>query len=397
MLIMKLRLSPDAILNKMTSFLRSASSKTLFSLGFALLALFVLGSAVAIGSFSGPGAPAAKPLPKAIADALSGPQPEGFSARVKFTNNLLPSQGYEGRDPLMSGGSGRLWVSSEGQLRLELQSDSGGGDVEMMADAKQLWLYHAAQNTVYQAQMPAGKEEADLPASLATVEKLLSKLGAKASLSGALPDNIAGRPAYSSQLQPKSSAGLLSAVQVSWDAANGAPLRLAAIARGQKDPAFSFEVTEARFGPVDPAVFEMKPPAEAKVQDLSSPKPGKQKPLRGLEAAQAGASFPLRAPAQLDGLKRSSVVLSPDGRSATARYGRGLGSVTVMESAARAEKPKAEASKTAGLLAVKIGSSDGSVLSTSLGSMVSFEKDQVRFLVIGSVDRNKILAVARAL
>ena len=174
-------------------------------------------------------------------------------------------------------------------------------------------------------------------------------------------------------------------------------MRLAAIARGQKDPAFSFEVTEARFGPVDPAVFEMKPPAEAKVQDLSSPKPGKQKPLRGLEAAQAGASFPLRAPAQLDGLKRSSVVLSPDGRSATARYGRGLGSVTVMESAARAEKPKAEASKTAGLLAVKIGSSDGSVLSTSLGSMVSFEKDQVRFLVIGSVDRNKILAVARAL
>ena len=69
MLIMELRLSPNAILNKMTSFLRSASSKTLFSLGFALLALFVLGSAVATGSFSGPGAPAAKPLPTAIADA----------------------------------------------------------------------------------------------------------------------------------------------------------------------------------------------------------------------------------------------------------------------------------------------------------------------------------------
>ena len=98
--------------------------------------------------------PAAKPLDQAIEDALSGQHPDGVTARVEFTNKLFPSGALLGQtgSALMSGASGRLWLTDDGHGRIELQSDSG--DVQIVWTSDTISVYDASSNTVYRATLP---------------------------------------------------------------------------------------------------------------------------------------------------------------------------------------------------------------------------------------------------
>src|SRR5439155_91739 len=80
----------------------------------AVLALAGGGAAIAVAARSGGPTPPAKPLPDALHDALVAPEPEGITARIKFTNRLFPSGALLGNvgSALMSGASGRLWLTN---------------------------------------------------------------------------------------------------------------------------------------------------------------------------------------------------------------------------------------------------------------------------------------------
>ena len=57
-----------------------------------------------------------RPSRNAIKDALGAPQPDGVTARIHFTNNLLPSGSLPGTSSaLTSGADGRLWLTKDGQ------------------------------------------------------------------------------------------------------------------------------------------------------------------------------------------------------------------------------------------------------------------------------------------
>ena len=402
----------------MTSFIRRASAKTLITLSGLLVVLVAAGTVVASGAAGGAGTPPAKQLAQAISDSFSGPQIEGVTARIKFTNKLLPSTGFEGgQDPLMGGGSGRLWASNNGDVRIELQSESSGGDVEVVASGDKLWLYHAASNTVYKTTMAPEKQSSkqEMPPTVAAVKRVLRQLGSDATVSGAVPDNVAGQPAYSTRIEPKANGGLIGGADVTWDAANGAPLRVAVFARGQNDPVIAIEATAISFGAVDASAFSIAPPADAKVEELSPAarstklKKGKKRarPITGLRAAKAAAPFTVSAPAQLAGRKRSGVMLVGRGakKSVVVRYGEGLGGITVMESvatkadttAAATASSKAAERDSIQIPTAKIGSAQGMALGTALGSVVSFTRDGVRYVVIGSVTQQDALAAARGL
>ena len=63
----------------------------------ATAAVVVGGAVVAVAASPGTGtAPPPKPLADALHDALAAPQPPGVTARVAFTNNLLPSSALFG-------------------------------------------------------------------------------------------------------------------------------------------------------------------------------------------------------------------------------------------------------------------------------------------------------------
>ena len=402
----------------MLSFIRRTSSKTLLALGASVALIAALGAVAATGADGGNDRPPAKPLAEAIASSLDGEEIGGLSARVTFTNEMLESAGIvEGVDPLMAGGSGRLWASNDGDVRIELQSEAGGGDVQIVARGDQLWLYHAAANTVYRTTIEPEEKNAkksgeeEWPPSVAAVSRMLKQLGSEAVVSGAIPSNVAGKPAYSTRVEPKDQGGLIGGADVTWDAANGAPLRVAIFARGENDPTLAIETTEVSFGAVDPAVFAIQPPASAKVENMSAAnepsaadKP--KRPITGLSAARAGAPFELSAPAKLAGLPRSEVMLvgSGDKKSVTITYGEGLGAITVIESAAsgKDQAPSLGASEQAKrdgieIPTAKVAGAEATVFGTPLGSLVSFTRDGVRYVVIGSVTEQDALAAARGL
>src|SRR3954468_16976859 len=135
--------------------LRTASTRRLATIAAVLVAA-VAGAGIAQAALNNAPKPAPKPLDRAIYDALNAPAVDGVTARIKFTNNLLPS-GSLPRDtasPVLTGAEGRLWLSGDGRGRLELQSSNG--DAQIVADGERFMLYDAASKTAYTGRLPQG-------------------------------------------------------------------------------------------------------------------------------------------------------------------------------------------------------------------------------------------------
>lgn len=177
------------------------------------------------------------------------------ATHLHFTNSLVGESVLEGADPLLGGASGRLWASSDGRLRLELQADvskGSAGDLELLVDGRDVTLYDPGTETVYEGQLPShkGGEEGGegRPPSLAQVQEGIETLMKHADLSGADPSDVAGQPAYTVRLSPKANGGLLGGAELAWDAANGVPLRATVYANGESSPVLEIAATEISFG-----------------------------------------------------------------------------------------------------------------------------------------------------
>jgi hypothetical protein len=385
------------------NFLRTTSTGRLVA-GFALtIAVIAGGVAVAGASGSGGSPPPPKALDVAIHDALAAPKPPGVTARIRFTNNLIASGALSTGSPLLSGASGRLWISG-GRVRLELQSDAGDAQITF-ADGR-LSIYDASSNTVYRANVGSAdstsvqaKRDHGAP-SVAQISSALQRLAEQATTSGAQPTTQAGQPAYNVSITPKHDAGLLGQAEIAWDAVNGIPLRIAVTAAGSSTPVLALEVTDIRYGSVDPATLAVTAPAGAKVVDLNSPmhvggKDGGATAIEGLKAVQAAVPFTLAAPDALVGLPRTGVRLLSDGThpSVLVTYGQGLGAIAVLERSA----PKADTgtSPLDGLPTVTIGGATGHELPTALGTLISVERGGLSTTLVGSLPPNAAEAALR--
>ncbi|HVP02600.1 MAG TPA: hypothetical protein VMT10_08530 [Solirubrobacteraceae bacterium] len=381
-------------------------------LAVVLVLAMATGVAAATGVISTT-TPPPKPLAQAIHDAMSGPQVEGVSARIRFTNRLIDSSGVaQGSDPLLAGSTGRLWATPGGDVRLELQSSGGGGDAQILLRGDQLSIYHAAANTVYRMTLPQhtdsqASSKEPWPPSLDGIRRALERLSAHASLSDATPTNIAGRPAYSLRLAPLQHGGLVGGAEIAWDAVNGAPLRAGIYAKGDSSPVLQLEATRISFGPVPASVFDLPIPAGAQVVDLQAKRPsaatGPSKPAQpvsGLPAVQAQLPFTVAAPDTLAGMARSEVRLISGGGHAGAlvTYGQGLDGIAVLQlpDTSGGAQPGGEHTGLS-LPSVTIGSVRGQELTTALGTVVTFSRGGVRYTVMGSVIPATVEAAARAL
>src|SRR4051812_1046188 len=277
------------------SFLRTVSSRRLLALVAGVLAVAVAGTAIALAASGGGPVPPRKRLAVAVHDALSAPKVQGVSARIKFTNHLIDSAELQGGDPILTGATGRLWASADHRLRIELQSEQG--DVQAVADGKRFWVYDGSSNTVYRGRIPQGRrrarsERADRVPSVARIQRQIARVLDDATLSGAVPGNVAGRPSYRVSISPKRDAGLLSSAQLAWDAAYGVPLRAAVYARGSSSPALELEATDISFGRVPASAFVVSPPAHATHVNLSSGSSGEHNRDAGAQALPFKLSAP---------------------------------------------------------------------------------------------------------
>jgi outer membrane lipoprotein-sorting protein len=370
-------------------------SRLLLLCGVVIVAgVSVTALASAVGS--GP-TPAPKSLPLAVHDAITAAPVEGFSANVKLTNHLLEGvnlasgsgsggAGQLASSPLLSGATGRLWIAKDGRVRLELQAEKG--DSQIYYDGHTVSLYDAASNTVYRYTPSASstpyvplhkaKSGTDTAApdsheapSVAKIEEEISKLKQHANVSGATPSDVAGQPTYTVRVSPNEAGSLIGGAELSWNANNGIPLRAAIYSSTSSSPVIELAATdEVSYGPVAASVFEFKPPAGAKVQDVKLPE----------KSAPGTATHPA------DSATHPKVT----------QHGHGISSVVVAEQAQSAGK-KSSSPLPEGLPQVKINGQTATELPTALGTILSFERSGVRYVLGGFVSPSTIEAVARGL
>jgi outer membrane lipoprotein-sorting protein len=354
-------------------------------------------SATALASALGGGGPkpAAKPLAQAVHDALAAEPVQGVSANITLTNHLLEGASLASGDgggsstvgqltksPLVKGGAGRLWVSKDGRVRLELQDEKG--DVEITYDGHTVTMYDAATNTVYRytpkqdtaASTSAPKSGSpDTPTtheapSLAKIEEAITHLKGHANVSGATPTDVAGQPAYTVRISPNEGGSLLSGAELSFDAVHGVPLRTAIYSTESAAPVIELTATEVSYGPVESSVYSFTPPANAKVEEVTLPGTGAK--------------------------KSTAPSTKADGTKLTSR-GHGVASVAVVESQVKPGEKSSTAGATEGLPKVSINGVSASELRTELGTILSFERSGVRYVLAGSVTPAAIEALARGL
>jgi outer membrane lipoprotein-sorting protein len=356
--------------------------------------------------------PAPKPLANAVQDALGAPSVPGISARIQFTNHLVDASSIEGTDPLLAGASGRLWASPEGggKLRLELQSEGGGGDSQVLVSDHHFEIYDGSSGTVFKGTLPeeggkdAGSDQHGVPA-LGEIEAKIAEAEKHADLSGAIPSDVGGQATYTLHVAPKHDGGLLGGAEVAWDAANGTPLRAAIYSSASSSPVLQLEATDVSFEAVPASNFEISAPQGAKVVNLSpSSEAGgdQQEPSSavGAEAVQKSLDFQLVAPSSLAGLPQGEVRgIEVDGKTAAlATYGKGLGGIAVIESASEpGEGPGSSSAGGLSLPKVSINGAQGEELDTALGTVLRFSRSGVDYVVIGSVPPAAAEAAARAL
>jgi outer membrane lipoprotein-sorting protein len=377
-------------------FLRTASTARLLALLLGAVAAAAATAAIALAATSGSGPkPRPEPLARAVHDALAAPTVPGVSARIKFANHLIDSTAISGSGPLIGGADGRLWASADGKFRLELQGNDG--DVQLVADGRRLLLYESATNTAYVAQLPAQHHEKPKAArrerlpSVARIQHGIDRARTHVSVSGAIPTDVAGRPAYEVRVAPQRG-GLLSGIRLAWDAARGLPLRLALYARGDSSPVLALTATKISFGRVSASTFAISPPPGAKVVDLT--------PHSGSAGGndRKALTFKLSAPRRLAGRTRQSITRMGDG--ALIGYGRGLGGLLVVErksSAAGGVGGRQQRDLGLSLPPVGINGTTGQELPTALGTVVRFTRGGVDYIVLGSQPASTVLAAARAL
>jgi hypothetical protein len=381
---------------------RTLSTARLIVLAAVVVALAAGGAfAVAATGGSGP-TPAPKPLAQAIHDALAGQKPTGLTADIGFTNTLFPSGAITGQagSALMSSATGRLWVNQNGG-RLELQS--AAGDAQIVWDQTKVTVYDATSNTAYTAGLPkdSGTAATDTGSAVPTVDEIttfLTNLSKDWTVSSADPSNTGGQESYTVKVSPSHDGGLLGSAQLAFDALRGVPLKVAIYAQGSSSPVLALEATNVSYGDVPNSDVQVSPPAGAKIVDLSSQAQGgngsSTPPVTGLDAVTKAAPFTVVAPDTLVGLPRQDVRLV-GGKNVIAVYGKGLGAIVLVERAP--DTGAKQASPLDALPQVTIDGVTGHELATQLGTVLTWDRTGVSYVLAGSLPSAAAEAAARSL
>ena len=367
--------------------LRTASTTRIVTLLAAVVAL-VLSAGFAQAALDSDPKPDPKPLDRAILDAVNAPAVDGVSARVTFTNGMLPSGSLPNgaASPLAAGAEGRVWLAGDGRMRLELQSEAG--DAQIVAGDDRLTIYDSSSETAYVLPVERGeqKQREHEPATLADVRRGLDSLAEAWSLSGAQPTSTAGRPTYTVRIAPKDDGGLLGAAELAWDALNGVPLRAAVYAQGQDEPVLELAAHDVSYGAIPGSTFEADPPKGTRIVEIDpvtgTDAHGRPTRVHGVDAVQERLGFELSAPKELAGLPRTDVRLVNAGGqpAALSVYGEGMGAIVVLQREAGPERDTGFQ-----LPEINIDGATGSELATPLGTLVTFRRGDVSYVVVGSV------------
>jgi hypothetical protein len=239
--------------------------------------------------------------------------------------------------------------------------------------------------------MPAKAPRVGTKATVAQVQEGIDRAGKHAEISEASPTDVAGQAAYTVRVSPREDGGLVAGAELSWDAVHGVPLRGAVYSTTSFAPVLELAATEISYGPVDPSTLDFAAPSSAKVEDVTLPD-------------HAGSSGPVPSGSgpgsSGSGLGSSGSGSSGSGvganRPHVTVHGKGLAGIAVLESAAKAGSGEGEP-QLEGLRKIDVNGVKASELPTALGTILSFERAGMRYLLAGSVTPSAIEAFAKGL
>jgi hypothetical protein len=374
--------------------------------GWLVLAATLL-CAISVTAFAMTRGGGAKPPKRSLASAVhrifTAKPVTGVSADFRVDQHLLAgaSTGL-GSSPLLSGATGKVWVGG-GRARLVLRSQLGTASVAF--DGHRVTLYDPKHHVAYvlpvkHHERPGGATERNTP-SIAAISHALARAAQFAVISGAIPSNVAGREAYSVHVSPRHDGGLFGEFDLAWDAAHAVPLRFAIYPRGSSTAAISISVTHIRFGSAPASALRATPPAGTRIVHVHMPNRhdrAAQKPhlttAVGLAAASKAVGFTVAAPATLAGLPQHQVRAVGVGsqHAALATYGRGLGTVFVLE-----QRTTGKTSPLSSLPSVTVNGIRAHQLDTTLGSVVQWSRGGVTYTIAGSQPAERIMSAAKSL
>ena len=252
------------------------------AIGLLAAVALVAGVVAVAGAGSSTSLPAISAAELMARMAESEGQVQAVSGDISWKNDLfgdLSAAGGMGQmpaqSPLLSSGSGRIWVSDAGMRR---ESQGAGGDqvAGVSKATRTAWTYDYATNTV-QRWVMNGDAPADAPmpspsASMMTPAAIgvyLQQLAPYATVDVAGQGTVAGREVYLLRMTPVADDTALGAVQASIDGETMVPLRLEVFAKSGGAAVLQFGFDSVSYDPIDAAMYEFTPPAGAKAQSGS--------------------------------------------------------------------------------------------------------------------------------
>ena len=214
----------------MTKFLRTVSTRRLLALIVGLITAIAAGTAIAIAAAGTGPVPAKRPLADAIHTAIGARQVPGITARISFTNHLIASSNIQGSDPILTGATGRLWLSN--------QSPAAPGAPVRQRRRPGRGQQRARSGSMTPRPTPSTRASspaaASAPRSGTATPSPRSPNPARHQPASPPPEpvggdssDVAGQAAYTVRVSPKHDGGLLGDTEIAWDAARGVPLRFA--------------------------------------------------------------------------------------------------------------------------------------------------------------------------
>jgi hypothetical protein len=378
-------------------------STTRFGIWLALAA--VMAAALTVTAYAltrGSKHPPRRSLAAALHHALASKPVAGVRADFTVTQHLLPGTSSLLDSSPLAGASGTVWASGS-SARLVIRSQLGAAEVGFRG--RTVTLYLPRSRSAYVLALP--RHHADAPPhhsgapSLAQIRQTLAELGRSLNISGAVAGNIAGRPAYTVRISSRQDSGLIGPLAVAWDAAHGTPLRVALYPRGSSHAAIAFQVSHIHYGAVSSSRTAVRLPAGTHVTRVHLPSRSevKQSFAHAQKSTHSSAAPATATPASLAGMPRTAArtLSSPKGSGLLAVYGHGLGAVVVIEHAAGGASDAKTPVSSSMLPPVRINGARGSLLQTTLGTIVTFSRGGKQYVVLGARPASTILAAARAL
>ncbi len=373
--------------------------------GWLVLAVVLL-SAISVTAYAVTRSGAAKPPQRSLASAVHGvitAKPvTGVSAQFRIDQHLLAGTSTALSSSPLSGATGSVWVGG-GRARLVLNSQLG--TTALAYDGHQVTLYDRKNHVAYilpvkHHEKAGASTEHNVP-TMAAISHALSEAAKFAVISGAIPSNVAGREAYTVHVSPRHNGGLFGEFDLAWDAAHGVPLRFAIFPRGSSTAAISITVTHIRFGTVPASALSMTTPAGTKIVHVHLPSRHERSaqqahvaPAVGAAAASKAVGFTVAAPKTLAGLPQHEVRVVGLGshRAALVTYGRGLGTVFLLEQ----RKSGAETALSS-LPSAAVNGIRAHELDTTLGSVIQWSRGGVTYTIAGSQSADLLMSAAQSL